>query len=157
MPTAAEQWKCTKYVLYTHFTVELPQIVLFEVGRLLFPNELLRQSVLTPWWSFLFPSLLLAILAHASSYPRHTYPHSSIHASIFARTLFCRPSCSRCERIKKNTAPSCLLWHVYLSRSFPKLHSDGRSNSSLLLHGRFLALLVSLLLLFILFFQIRAA
>merc|ERR1712093_502455 len=25
-PTRAEQWKCTKYVLLTHFTVELPQI-----------------------------------------------------------------------------------------------------------------------------------
>lgn len=30
MPTAAEQWKCTKYVLLTHFTIELPQIVSFE-------------------------------------------------------------------------------------------------------------------------------
>lgn len=26
MPSAAQQWKCTKYVLATHFTVELPQV-----------------------------------------------------------------------------------------------------------------------------------
>jgi len=26
IPTAREQWECTKYVLYTHFTIELPQI-----------------------------------------------------------------------------------------------------------------------------------
>jgi methylsterol monooxygenase len=30
MPTAAEQWNCTKLVLLSHFTVELPQIWLFH-------------------------------------------------------------------------------------------------------------------------------
>ncbi|KAK4058028.1 C-4 sterol methyl oxidase [Microbotryomycetes sp. JL221] len=30
MPTRAQQWECTKYVLATHFTVELPQIYLFH-------------------------------------------------------------------------------------------------------------------------------
>ncbi|RAL60298.1 hypothetical protein DID88_000076 [Monilinia fructigena] len=30
IPTAAEQWTCTKLVLLSHFTVELPQIYLFH-------------------------------------------------------------------------------------------------------------------------------
>ncbi|PQE17965.1 C-4 methyl sterol oxidase Erg25 protein [Rutstroemia sp. NJR-2017a WRK4] len=30
IPTALEQWQCTKLVLLSHFTVELPQIVLFH-------------------------------------------------------------------------------------------------------------------------------
>ncbi|RFU24643.1 hypothetical protein B7463_g11697, partial [Scytalidium lignicola] len=30
IPTAADQWQCTKYVLISHFTVELPQIWLFH-------------------------------------------------------------------------------------------------------------------------------
>jgi len=30
MPTAAEQWECTKLVLITHFTVQLPEIWLFH-------------------------------------------------------------------------------------------------------------------------------
>lgn len=30
IPTAAEQWSCTKYVLLSHFVVELPQIWLFH-------------------------------------------------------------------------------------------------------------------------------
>ncbi|KAF8250812.1 putative C-4 methylsterol oxidase [Wilcoxina mikolae CBS 423.85] len=30
VPTAAEQWRCTKLVLFSHFTVELPQIWLFH-------------------------------------------------------------------------------------------------------------------------------
>ncbi|TGZ82149.1 putative C-4 methylsterol oxidase [Ascodesmis nigricans] len=30
IPTAAEQWRCTKLVLFSHFTVELPQIWLFH-------------------------------------------------------------------------------------------------------------------------------
>ena len=30
IPTAAEQWACTKQVLFSHFTVELPVIWLFH-------------------------------------------------------------------------------------------------------------------------------
>lgn len=26
VPTTKQQWDCTKYVLFTHFTVELPQV-----------------------------------------------------------------------------------------------------------------------------------
>ncbi|KAM0746945.1 C-4 methylsterol oxidase [Meredithblackwellia eburnea MCA 4105] len=35
-PSAAVQWRCTKTVLYTHFVIELPQMLLFEpAGRFL--------------------------------------------------------------------------------------------------------------------------
>ena len=29
IPTAAEQWECTKLVLFSHFTIELPQVCLY--------------------------------------------------------------------------------------------------------------------------------
>src|ERR1700730_9204663 len=31
IPTPADQWTCTKYVLLQHFTVELPQIYIFHL------------------------------------------------------------------------------------------------------------------------------
>ncbi|KAF9019443.1 hypothetical protein BDZ89DRAFT_959250, partial [Hymenopellis radicata] len=30
VPTAAEQWECTKQVLFSHFTIKLPTIWLFH-------------------------------------------------------------------------------------------------------------------------------
>ncbi|GAA6032803.1 hypothetical protein JCM8097_000799 [Rhodosporidiobolus ruineniae] len=47
IPSAKQQWECTKAVLYTHFSVELPQIYLFHP---------LATSVGMKTWEVPFPS-----------------------------------------------------------------------------------------------------
>ncbi|GAA5859694.1 hypothetical protein JCM5296_004482 [Sporobolomyces johnsonii] len=47
VPTAKQQWECTKYVLKTHFSVELPQIYLFHP---------MATSVGMKTWEVPFPS-----------------------------------------------------------------------------------------------------
>lgn len=86
--------------------------------------------------SFLMVFSLSLLLQISRMHPPLPSTFTPIHTHFVLR----RPSGS-CEMIY--TATSCLLWHVYLSRSFPKLDIHGGSNSSLLLHGRLLALLVS--------------
>jgi len=56
VPTWEQQWACTKYVLATHFTVELPQIYLFhpmatyfgmETWQVPFPSPLVMAAQIT--------------------------------------------------------------------------------------------------------------
>jgi len=55
-PTAAEQWKCTKYVLLTHFTVELPQIWGFHPLAEYFGMS--THQVPFPSWSTMVPQII---------------------------------------------------------------------------------------------------
>ncbi|GAA5976849.1 hypothetical protein JCM11641_000889 [Rhodosporidiobolus odoratus] len=52
-PSAKQQWECTKYVLKTHFSVELPQIYLFHP---------LATSVGMKTWEVPFPSFFREML-----------------------------------------------------------------------------------------------
>ncbi|GAA5990616.1 hypothetical protein JCM5350_001328 [Sporobolomyces pararoseus] len=79
-PTAKQQWDCTKYVLKTHFSVELPQIYLFHP---------MATSVGMKTWEVPFPSFfremvpqiaLFFVLEDAWHYFSHRLLH---HRSIY--------------------------------------------------------------------------
>lgn len=57
IPTPAEQWKCTKYVLMTHFTVELPQI--WGFGPICEYFGMLTHHVPFPSWKAMTAQILL--------------------------------------------------------------------------------------------------
>ncbi|KAI5476831.1 C-4 methylsterol oxidase [Pseudohyphozyma bogoriensis] len=74
VPTAAQQWRCTKYVLATHFTVELPQIYLFH--PLATSVGMKTWEVPFPSWKEILPQLaLFFIMEDAWHYVSHRILH----------------------------------------------------------------------------------
>jgi len=56
VPTKAEMWKCTKYVLLTHFTIELPQIWGFHPLAEYF--GMATHQVPFPKWTTIVPTII---------------------------------------------------------------------------------------------------
>jgi methylsterol monooxygenase len=56
VPTKAEMWKCTKYVLLTHFTIELPQIWGFHPLAEYF--GMATHQVPFPKWTTVVPTII---------------------------------------------------------------------------------------------------
>lgn len=54
--TSEQQWKALKYVLLTHFTIEMPQIVLFEPMATYF--GMATYHVPFPSWSTMIPQII---------------------------------------------------------------------------------------------------
>ncbi|THH04281.1 hypothetical protein EW145_g5640 [Phellinidium pouzarii] len=74
VPTAKEQWECTKLVLFSHFTIELPQIWLFHPIA-----EYLGMStwqVPFPEWRIMFGQIALFFVFEDAF---HYFAHQALH------------------------------------------------------------------------------
>jgi methylsterol monooxygenase len=74
VPTAKAQWECTKYVLFTHFTVELPQIWLFH--PLAEHLGLKTYHVPFPSWRTMLPQILCFFVLEDIW---HYFAHKALH------------------------------------------------------------------------------
>ncbi|KAL7009280.1 C-4 sterol methyl oxidase [Cystobasidiomycetes sp. EMM_F5] len=74
IPTPAEQWKCTKYVLMTHFTVELPQI--WGFGPICEYFGMLTHHVPFPSWKAMTAQILLFFVFEDAF---HYWAHRALH------------------------------------------------------------------------------
>jgi methylsterol monooxygenase len=73
IPTPADQWTCTKYVLLQHFTVELPQIYLFHPIVHFFG---LKIDVPFPdWWTMAWQIAIFFVMEDTF----HYWVHRALH------------------------------------------------------------------------------
>ncbi|KAL8280098.1 hypothetical protein RQP46_007428 [Phenoliferia psychrophenolica] len=79
LPSAADQWKCTKAVLLVHFTVELPQIYAFEP---------MARSTGMATWEVPFPSLTTMALQIALFFIVEDTWHYWVHRLAHHRLLY---------------------------------------------------------------------
>ncbi|KAF8804072.1 C4-methyl sterol oxidase [Phlegmacium glaucopus] len=81
VPTAKEQWACTKQVLFSHFTVELPLISLFHPTAEAFGMS--THHVPFPSWKVMLPQIFyffvfedfFHFVAHQALHTRYLYKH----------------------------------------------------------------------------------
>lgn len=74
MPTLAEQWQCAKFVLLSHFTVELPQIWLFHPAAVFFG---MSTSVPFPsWQKMVYQIVFFFLMEDAWHYWLHRFLHT---------------------------------------------------------------------------------
>jgi len=73
IPTAAEQWQCTKMVLLSHFTVELPQIWLFHPMCRYFGMS--TDVPFPPWTKIAYQVAIFFVLEDAWHYWLHRAFH----------------------------------------------------------------------------------
>jgi len=74
VPTAKDQWECTKLVLFSHFTVELPQIWLFHpIAEFLGMQT--YQIPFPAWTKMAYQILLFFIFEDAFHYVAHQALH----------------------------------------------------------------------------------
>ncbi|KAL8286299.1 hypothetical protein RQP46_004787 [Phenoliferia psychrophenolica] len=79
MPTAKQQWECTKYVLKTHFSVELPQIYLFHP---------MATSVGMKTWEVPFPSFTTMAAQIALFFVMEDAWHYCAHRLLHHKALY---------------------------------------------------------------------
>ncbi|KAK4702200.1 methylsterol monooxygenase, partial [Phenoliferia sp. Uapishka_3] len=79
VPTAKQQWECTKYVLKTHFSVELPQIYLFHP---------LATSVGMKTWEIPFPSFTTMAAQIALFFVMEDFWHYFAHRLLHHKALY---------------------------------------------------------------------
>ncbi|KAI0085253.1 C-4 methyl sterol oxidase [Irpex rosettiformis] len=74
IPTAADQWACTKQVLFSHFTVELPVIWLFHPMAEFF--GMATWQVPFPHWTAIVPQIMF-FFVFEDAY--HYFAHQALH------------------------------------------------------------------------------
>jgi methylsterol monooxygenase len=74
VPTAQEQWECTKHVLFTHFAIELPVIWLFHPMA----EKLGMQTYQVPFpsWKTMLPQIALFFVFEDMF---HYFAHQALH------------------------------------------------------------------------------
>ncbi|KAI5824050.1 hypothetical protein EV122DRAFT_293190 [Schizophyllum commune] len=82
VPTLAEQWECTRMVLFSHFTIELPAIWLFHPMAQLFGME--TYQVPFPPWQLMAQQILLFFFFEDLF---HWCAHSLLHKGVFYKHI----------------------------------------------------------------------
>jgi len=121
IPTAREQWECTKYVLYTHFTIELPQIWGFHpLAEALGMST--HQVPFPHWTTMAYQIVIFFFFEDFFRAPRISSPR--LTAQTTGRTV-------RCTRARSTSAStSCITSSRRRSVSRPSTRTRSRSSSS---------------------------
>ncbi|KAF8308538.1 putative ERG25-C-4 methyl sterol oxidase [Clavulina sp. PMI_390] len=82
IPTLAEQWACTRLVLLTHFTIELPQIWFFH--PLAEALGMQTWQVPFPGWQTILPQVLLFMMFEDAW---HFVAHQALHYGPLYRNI----------------------------------------------------------------------
>ncbi|KIJ47897.1 hypothetical protein M422DRAFT_74794 [Sphaerobolus stellatus SS14] len=82
VPTRAEQWECTKYVLFSHFTIELPAIWFFHPIAELF--GLSTWQVPFPSWKEFVPQVIFFFFFEDAF---HYFAHQLLHYGPFYKHI----------------------------------------------------------------------